>query len=392
MKLFQLLSKYFIVVFLAAKSRAKGANSTMSNLSPETTAEFAVVQSCDAIQQRFLEAGIHSADWYNLPRADQFERLDNIIGNTPLVSIELTSASDAGDNHPNIYSKQERLNPSGSHYDRAFLATIRNFEEADFIKPGDQLRDITSGSGGISLAALAWALGYSARITVPSELPRTRLLPMEYFGAEIVDAGYGYVQQAASLQTAEIRALKRDPDWKTSRPDDEQQRAFLFERRDETTERRICYLNHSENSMSPEAFKAIGHELVAQLATPPQAVLLAIGNWTTIAGITQVLREAWKDTRLIGYHGPDTTTHRNFGTKVDGLNLRFEDESLLDQILVVTDQERDALHAEFNQPLPLLQQVGHSTLMGMAAAKRLSASGTGRGSIVTIAYDQKVRY
>lgn len=317
-----------------------------------------------------------------MPREQRFDYLADKIGNTPVFpgSSYLPNTG--------VITKREFFNPSGSHYDRAFFATLKSFEESGFIQPGDELRDITSGSGGISLAFLGNVLGYKVRITVPDELPDSRLMPMRMLEAEIVNAGPGYMQTASTFQAEEIRRLKDDPEWELSRPDDRDQRAFAFKHR--TTGERICYLNHSENRLTVDAFSAIGHEAVQQLATPPTAVALAMGNWTSIAGISPVIREAWPDTRIIGYEGTSTQIHNNFGTSVEGIPLRFRDDALIDEIMPVSDELRDEIGHRVNSLLIPNAQIGHSSLMGLVVGE--IATQLHGGQVLTIAYDQKVRY
>jgi cysteine synthase len=287
-----------------------------------------------------------------------------------------------------VTTKQEFANPSGSHYDRAYLRTLQTLEAEGFLQAGDELRDITSGSAGISLALIGHLLGFRVRITVPDELPANRIYPMLAYGAQVISAGSGYVPAAAEHQTTEIDSLKIDPAYQLSRPRTRASRAFMFQ----SSHERLCYLNHSENELSPQAFSAIGQELVQQVTDVPEALLLAIGNWTTIAGIVPVIRQAWPDTQIIGYEGEVTDRpHRNYGTTVLGVRLRYEQAGLLDQRLMVSDQERDEVDYLVNTDRSLADQLGHSSLMGLALAKRLHRHGIS-GNIVTIAYDQKFRY
>ncbi len=327
-------------------------------------------------------AGVGTHDWNELTRSEKYDRLEGLVGDTAIVPVaNLRSAR--------VFTKLETENPSGSHYDRAFVATLRNFEEEGLIRPGDEVRDITSGSGGISLAVVAQVLGYMTRITVPDELPKNRLFPMRFFGAEIVQAGTGYIRQASDFQAEEIRALKADPAWQLSRPSDREQRAYVFTNKGE--DRRICYINHSENLLSPRAFSTIGREIVHQMVDAPDAVILAMGNWTTIAGISPTVRAAWPLTRIIGYEGENTEVHDNFGTSVAGIPLRFRDPLLLDEAMIVTDQQRDNANWAINSPRPLHERVGHSSLMGLVVADEFTHDDYTK-SALTITYDQQIRY
>lgn len=323
-----------------------------------------------------LEGAVHEME-----RADLYRLVESYVGNTSVVKLP-----DFGD--APIYQKQEFLNPSGSHYDRAYLPTIHDLEESGSIRPGDELRDITSGSAGISLSLLARLLGYRARITVPDELPETRVLPMKLTGAEVVYAGSGYIKAASDFQATEIKSLLRSG-WKRLRSSNPEMRAIVLERNG----KRLCYVNHSENLLTPLSFRQIGHELVRRFQDqePPAAIALAMGNWTTIAGISPVVRAAWPDTHIIGYEGTDRHVHDNYGTTVDGIKIRFKNENLVDSQTVVNNTERDAMDHRFNARRHIKRQLGHSSLMGLVVAER-EAEGSGSRPVISIAYDQRSRY
>ncbi|OJJ46097.1 hypothetical protein ASPZODRAFT_67217 [Penicilliopsis zonata CBS 506.65] len=96
------------------------------------------------------------------------EGVEGCIGNTPLFRIK--SLSDA--TGCEILGKAEFLNGAGqSSKDRVALSMIQIAEEKGILTPGtgDTIYEGTSGSTGISLAALARAKGYLAHICMPSD-------------------------------------------------------------------------------------------------------------------------------------------------------------------------------------------------------------------------------
>ena len=315
----------------------------------------------------------------NLSREDQYLWLGSQIGDTPLVPAPTFEGQ--------VMMKAECANPSGSHYDRAYLQTIMELEQEGLIRPGDELRDITSGSAGISLSMIGSALGYHIRVTVPDELPESRVKPMQDWQAEVVRCGSGYIRRASEFQYGEIVDFKRSG-WSRIRSQNPNMRAVIFENGD----KRICYLNHSENQTSPDSFSNIAVELdiAFQDQNKPSAIALAMGNFTTIAGIAPVIRELWPEAEIIGYEGTARDIHTNFGTTVDGIPLRFKDLSLLDQTMAITDDERDGMDERVNPHLAAEQRLGHSSLMGLVVAGRILTSVN--GPVVTIAYDHKSRY
>lgn len=332
-----------------------------------------IEQDCfDKIE--FLQRnGIGTKDWYELPRDVQFNRLHWVVGNTPLEDTVLPNGITS-------FLKLELDNPSGSHYDRAYLNTIEHLESIGYLQPGDELRDITSGSAGISLALIGGLLGYKVRIITPSELPEARIFPMQFFGAEVISSGSGYVPGSSDMQVGEILALRDDPSWLESRPVDRSGRSFLFEKDVE----RICYLNHSENELSPLAFKAIADEVIAQKPKVTD-LILAEGNWTTIAGIVRRVRELKPGVKIISYRGETSGgITENYGTNVPDVPIRFFDESLVDERVVVTNEQRDTMRE-------IAPHLGNSSLMGLLVAQQVTDNN--RDAVaVSIAYDSSLRY
>lgn len=305
--------------------------------------------------------------------------LRKIIGDTPLSSIELPSGP--------VLVKEEFRNPTGSHYDRAYVDLITQLEEAGLMEPGDVLRDISSGSAAISLAGISRVMGYCAEIILPPELPMNRVYPAEKFGAIIIRCGEGYVYAASGHQAAEIAKLKADPKYTLVRPDIESPfgRALIFKPNDEN-QPRICYLNHSEQPTSPQAFSEIADELHKQ-APNATDLILAIGNWTTIAGIAPRARELFgPNLRITGYRGPISQTTENFGTtvKLPGHEFSFENPDLLDFTLGIDDSQRDAMAR-------VAPHLGRSSCMGLAVAEKILRENP-EAVPVTIGYDLSIRY
>ena len=328
---------------------------------------------CEKKLTKLKHSGIGDEHWNRLQREEKFAYLHEAVGNTPLEEVILPNGAV-------IRVKQELDNPSGSHYDRAYLETIEKFEKDGFLLPGDELRDITSGSAGISLALIGSLLGYKVRITVPSELPESRLFPIRYFGAEVVSSGLGYVPGSSAQQVREIVDLRENQAWQESRPADRSGRSFLFQKGND----RICYLNHSENDLSPQAFESIAKEILVQ-APDASHIALAEGNWTTINGIARYLKAHAPHVKIIGYSGELTNgSTENFGTNVPDVPIRFRDLSLLDQDVVVTNQQRDTMGS-------YAPHLGRSSLMGLFVAQSITSLESA-AKVITIGYDEIVRY
>lgn len=124
-------------------------------------------------------------------RAGTSTKLEALIGNTPLLQIDVTAAAaqllgrrlSAG---VHLLAKAEWYNPGGSIKDRAALNIIRAAEHQGALRPGMTLLDATSGNTGIAYAMLGAARGYRVRLAVPENVSPERLAILRAYGAELI--------------------------------------------------------------------------------------------------------------------------------------------------------------------------------------------------------------
>ncbi len=107
--------------------------------------------------------------------------LRNLIGNTPLLEIQLQYK---GENHT-IYAKAEHYNLSGSIKDRMALHIIERSYTNGSLKEGDKIVEATSGNTGISFSALGAAFGHEVLIYMPDFMSDERKHLIRSFGAKI---------------------------------------------------------------------------------------------------------------------------------------------------------------------------------------------------------------
>jgi cysteine synthase A len=108
--------------------------------------------------------------------------LSSLIGNTPLLEIELLYK----DKPRRIYAKAEYLNMTGSIKDRMALYIMKEAYARNKIKPGDRVIEATSGNTGISFAAVGRALGHPVTIFMPDWMSDERRNLIKSLGADIV--------------------------------------------------------------------------------------------------------------------------------------------------------------------------------------------------------------
>lgn len=124
-------------------------------------------------------------------RSDTSTCLDNLIGNTPLLSLDAAAAAEhlfGRRLSPGVclLAKAEWYNPGGSIKDRAALNIVRAAEQRGDLRPGMTLLDATSGNTGIAYAMLGAARGYRVRLAVPENVSPERLAILRAYGAKLI--------------------------------------------------------------------------------------------------------------------------------------------------------------------------------------------------------------
>jgi len=104
-----------------------------------------------------------------------------LIGNTPLVRLEVTSRL-AG---ITLLAKAEWTNPAGSVKDRPAASIVQDAQARGLLTPGKILLDATSGNTGIAFAMLGAALGFPVHLAMPSNVSTERKRILRAYGATI---------------------------------------------------------------------------------------------------------------------------------------------------------------------------------------------------------------
>jgi cysteine synthase A len=113
---------------------------------------------------------------------ERFQALHRLVGNTPLLAIELTCRGESRV----VYAKQESLNLTGSIKDRMALHILERAYIEGRIAPGDRIAEATSGNTGISFAAIGRALGHPVTIFMPDWMSAERMALIASYGADVV--------------------------------------------------------------------------------------------------------------------------------------------------------------------------------------------------------------
>jgi cysteine synthase A len=194
---------------------------------------------------------------------DQFRSLHRLVGNTPLLAIDLLYRGE----RRVIYAKHESLNLTGSIKDRMALFILERAYRDGTIAPGDRIAEATSGNTGISFAAVGRALGHPVTIFMPDWMSTERMSLIASFGASIVPVSKDDGGFLGSIRQSEAFAA--------STP-----RVFL-----------PCQFSNQANVQAH--YETTGPEIWAQLAqvgVQPDAFVAGVGTGGTVMGVGQYLR------------------------------------------------------------------------------------------------------
>lgn len=141
--------------------------------------------------------------------ADRFRALHRLVGNTPLLAVDVRYRGEPR----TIYAKIESLNLTGSIKDRMALYVLEHAYREGLVTPGAPIAEATSGNTGISFSALGRALGHPVTIFMPDWMSSERLSLIASFGASIAlvsrDQGgfLGSIRQAEEMAARDTRVF-----------------------------------------------------------------------------------------------------------------------------------------------------------------------------------------
>ena len=235
--------------------------------------------------------------WPLLPVPDP-ERISTLgEGGTPLLRARAYPGFDR------VHLKDETRNPTGSHKDRSLSVGINHGRavgaRASIV--------ISTGSAGISNAALSSRAGMVSVVVMSAGTPPQRLYPMFALGAVLVEVE-GEIDTMVEMVTSACREQGLYPN---------------------TTTR-------SANPYQSEGNKTVAYEIVDDLGRAPEWVVVPVGGGGTIAGIWRGFRDLEAMgrisalPRMIGvvprdYNALETALNTGMEEREDLLALPFHD-------------------------------------------------------------------
>jgi threonine synthase len=170
------------------------------------------------------------------------------VGNTPLTKVDRLAAPLQ---LPNLWVKNDGLNPSGSLKDRASFLVVAEARRLGI----DLVVAASTGNAASALAAVCASTGTKALIFVPEKAPKAKLVQMVLYGAQVIPIKGTYDDAfALSLEyTAQRGGLNR---------------------------------NTAYHPLTIEGKKTVGLEIWAQLGFQvPAAILVSMGDGVILGGV-----------------------------------------------------------------------------------------------------------
>jgi len=168
------------------------------------------------------------------------------VGNTPLIkSVRLEK--------PNLYFKNDALNPTGSLKDRASLL-VSAFAKKHEIR---QIIVASTGNAASSMAGIGASAGQDIRIYVPDSAPQAKIAQSLIYGADVIKVNGNYDQ---AFETA------------------------LADFRSKSPKEVICR-NTAFNPLTIEGKKTVSFEIVQQLGKSPDYIFVPVGDGVILSGV-----------------------------------------------------------------------------------------------------------
>ncbi|MFW6279081.1 MAG: cysteine synthase A [Bacillota bacterium] len=294
-----------------------------------------------------------------------FKNAAELIGNTPLVEINMNNNSET-----TILVKLEMFNPGSSVKDRIAYSMIKEAEDAGKLTPGGTIVEPTSGNTGIGLALIGASKNYNVILTMPESMSKERRMLLKGYGAELIltpaeDGMKGAINRAEKL-------VNENEDY------------FMPQQ--------------FKNPANPEIHrKTTAQEIVTDIGEKIDYFVAGVGTGGTITGVGEVLKEENEETTIVAVEPEDSAvlSGREAGShQIQGIGAGFVPEILnvdiIDEIVTINNQEAMKTARQMAKKEGILG--GISSGAAVAASLKIAEKSPAGSVIVTIAPDSGERY
>lgn len=290
------------------------------------------------------------------------------IGYTPMIHLQRLYP----ELKPQICSKLEYTNPSGSLKDRVVHSIVEKAEAKGLLKPGMILLEGTTGNTGIAAAMVGAAKGYRVIIVMPEGMSKERKKIIRAYGAELVLTPGGGTD--VDLVLEEVERIK------------EQYGEQVFEIGQ--FEREANPLTHYENT---------GPEIWEQTEGKVEAFIMNQGTGGTITGTAKYLKEKNPDIKIYISEPAESPIlaygkigHHEVQGVADGLIPEVLDLKYVDGIILVSSEDSITVAQEIAKREGIF--CGISSGCNLGAARKLAQKYPDLELIVTMINDNGLRY
>lgn len=286
-----------------------------------------------------------------------FERIEALIGNTPLVRCRrLLPDSDV-----RLYFKLEGQNPGGSVKDRAALNMIRSALERGDISADTRLIEATSGNTGIALSMIARLFGLQMELVMPENATKERVDTMRAYGAEVVlTPAEGGIEGSRDYAEARVKS----------------EGYYMLDQFSNPDNWKAHY-----HSTGPEIWRDTGQEVTHFVSS--------MGTTGTIMGTSTYLKERNPDISIVGVQPDDQARIPGIRKWPEEYLPKIFQAEKVDRILQVSESEA----REMTRRLAREEGVFAGMSSGGATAAALKLAGELKsGCIVSIICDRGDRY
>ncbi len=302
----------------------------------------------------------------NLPTVAAAQRLEELIGHTPLVAFQRITAHLPA--YVQIYTKAEWTNPGGSVKDRAALNIIRTAERDGKLRPGMTLVDSTSGNTGIAYAMLGAARGIKVKLFLPSNVSAERIDVLKAYGVDLVftdplEGSDGAIRAVRELVT-------REPD------------AYFYA---DQYSNPANWLAHYETT---------GVEIWEQTDGAVTHFVAGLGTSGTLMGVGRRLKDYNPAVQIISLQ-PDSPFHGLEGLKhmPTAIKPGIYDPDLADRNLEISTDDTYAMALRLAREEGLMVGISSATAMlGSLMIAEEAAAGGEPAVIVTLFPDNAAKY
>jgi len=286
--------------------------------------------------------------------------------------VRLSRLTDSG--MAEVWVKLESFNPTGSYKDRMALAMIEGAERSGKLSPGQTVVEYTGGSTGSSLALVCSMKGYPLRIVSSDAFAEEKIRTMQAFGADVE-----LISSPEGITPTLIPAM----------------RARAAEIAAEIGGYQADQFNNTDMT---DGYRDLGTELVDQLDTGIDAIVLYVGTAGCFLGATRALRERLPFVHRVAVEPAESAVlsgrpagrHRIEGGGTGFVPPQLDPTVDIDEVIAVStdDAVTMARRAAREEGVWSGPSTGANLVATLAVARRL---GPGR-RVVTVQVDSGLKY